>query len=342
MGSQHLRVGLLVLTALVVFMATIFSLGQRDHVWERKTEYEIHFARAGGLIVGAGVSLTGVPVGSVTAMRFPTDPTVSYIEVRVKIAGDVASRVRENTVATIRTLGLLGDRYIELSAGSSDAPPLPAGGVINSIDPIDYEAVLGQSGDIVTNVVEVTASLKTVLGAIERGEGLLGAMLRNRDLGEATLRDFQATMSHVQETSNALEEILQRVRRGEGLLGRLTQNTKESEALVRGLTRTAQSLDDFTARLTQRRGIAARLVDDEAYARRVLENLDRTLAELAQVMEKLNKGEGTLGRLVNDPALYEDTQGLVGQARRSWLLRLFGGGDGETPPPPSPTPGPAP
>ncbi len=337
MGSQHLRVGLLVLAALVVFMATIFSLGQRDHVWERKNEYEIHFARAGGLIVGAGVSLTGVPVGSVTEMRFPADPAVSYIEVRIKVAGDVATRVRENTVATIRTLGLLGDRYIELSAGSAEAPPLPLGGIINSIDPVDYEAVLGQSGDIVTNVVEVTASLKTVLQAIDHGEGLLGAMLRNRELGEATLRDFQATMAHVQETSNALDEVLQRVRRGEGLLGRLTQNTKESEALVGGLTRTAKSLDEFTARLNQRRGIANRLVDDEAYARRVLENLDRTLAELAQVMEKLNKGDGTLGKLVNDPALYEDAQGLVGQARRSWLLRLFGGGSGDAPAPPAPT-----
>src|SRR5881628_2761411 len=102
MGAQHLRVGLLVLAALVVFMATIFSLGQQEHLWERKVEYE---------------------------MRFPDDPGVSFILVRIKVGGDVAPRIRENTVATIRTLGLLGDRYIELSAGSADAHPLEAGGV---------------------------------------------------------------------------------------------------------------------------------------------------------------------------------------------------------------------
>src|SRR5262249_33548848 len=159
-------------------------------------DYEIHFARAGGLMVGAGVSLTGVPVGSVSEMRFPDDPARSYIQVRIKVAGDVAPRIRENSVASIRTLGLLGDRYIEISAGSADSNPVAAGGIINAIDPIDYEAVLGQSGDIVTNIVEVTASLKTVLQSIEHGEGLLGAMVRNRELGEATLRDFQATMAH--------------------------------------------------------------------------------------------------------------------------------------------------
>src|SRR5262245_1698498 len=169
MGTTQLKVGLLVLAALVVFMATIFSLGQQEHLWERKVEYEIHFARAGGLLVGAGVSLAGVPVGSVASMRFPEDPSVSYIQVGIKVGGDVAVRVRENSVASIRTLGLLGDRYIELTAGTPDAPTLAPGSVINAIDPVDYEAVLGQSGDIVTNVVEVTASLKTVLSPSSTG-----------------------------------------------------------------------------------------------------------------------------------------------------------------------------
>jgi phospholipid/cholesterol/gamma-HCH transport system substrate-binding protein len=250
----------------------------------------------------------------------------------------VAPRIRENTVATIRTLGLLGDRYIELSAGTTDAPPLPANGVINSIDAVDYEAVLGQSGDIVTNIVEVTASLKTVLQSIEHGEGLLGAMVRNRELGESTLRDFQATMAHVQETSNALDEILQGVRRGEGLLGRLTRNTKESDALVRDLTHSARAFDEFTTRLNRSKGLVGRMVDDEAYARRVLGNLDHTLAHLAEVMNKIDRGDGTLGRLVNDPSLYHDARSLVGGARKSWLLRMLGasGGGGDTAAPPSP------
>jgi len=338
MGGQHLKVGLLVLAALVAFMATIFSLGQREHLWERKVEYEIRLARAGGLLVGAGVSLTGVPVGSLAEMHFPHDPGVSYIQLRIKVAGDVAARIRENTVATIRTLGLLGDRYIELSAGTADVAALPPGGIINSIDPIDYEAVLGQSGDIVTNIVEVTASLKTVLQSIEHGEGLLGAMVRNRELGEATLRDFQATMAHVQETSHALDDILQRVRRGEGLLGRLTHDTREGEALLTSLGRSAKALDDFTTRLSRGRGMVSHLVDDEAYARRVLDNLDQTLADLARVMAKLDRGEGTLGRLVNDPSLYHDAQGLVGRARRSWLLRLLGADDAPAPGPDAPAP----
>src|SRR5438094_937337 len=181
-GAQTARVGFLVFVALAILVATIMSLGGEQKFWERKVQYEVHFARTNGLQVGAPVSLTGVTIGSVAEMRFPPDPTASYIQVLVNVLGDATPRIHENSVATIRTFGLLGDRYVELSAGSPDSPPLPAGGLISSIDPVDYEAVLGQSGDIVTNVVEVTASLKVVLQAIERGEGLLGTLVNDPSL----------------------------------------------------------------------------------------------------------------------------------------------------------------
>src|SRR6266571_7804496 len=323
--AQTARVGFLVFVALAILIATIMSLGGEQKFWERKVQYEVHFARTNGLQVGAPVSLTGVTIGSVAEMRFPPDPTASYIQVLVNVLGDATPRIHENSVATIRTFGLLGDRYIELSAGSPDASPLPPGGLISSIDPIDYEAVLGQSGDIVTNIVEVTASLKDVLGAIQRGEGLLGAMVRNRELGESTLVDLQRTMTNVQATTASLEKILQRIDRGEGLLGQLTSDTKEARELLTHVRRSARSLDALTTRLNRGNGALARLMEDEAYAHRVLGNLDRAISDLADVAAKLDHGQGTLGKLVNDPSLYHDTKALVGGARKSWFLRFFGG-----------------
>jgi phospholipid/cholesterol/gamma-HCH transport system substrate-binding protein len=279
-----------------------------------------------------------VPIGTVAELRFPPDPTVSYIQVLINVKGDLAARVRENTVASIRTIGLLGDRYIELSAGTPESPPVAPGGLIASIDPTDIEAMLGQGGDIVTNIVEVTASLKDVLGSIQRGEGLFGAMLRNRELGDKTLVDLQHTMANVQGTTASLENILQRVNQGEGLLGQLTSNTREAQELLTHVRRSAKSLDELTGRLNRSNGALARLMDDEAYARRVLGNLDRALSDLADVAAKLDHGQGTLGKLVNDPSLYHDAKDLVGGARKSWLLRMLGGGGSapatpETPPP---------
>ena len=75
------------------------------------------------------------------------------------------------------------------------------------------------------------------------------------------------------------------------------------------------------------------MVEDEAYSRRLLGNLDRAIADLAEVAAKLDRGQGTLGKLVNDPTLYQETRSLVGGARRSWLLRFFGGRSSSATPP---------
>src|SRR2546428_2957535 len=192
------KIGLLVAIALAILMVTVFSLNQEQPFWERKVQYEVRFTRTGGLQTGAPVSLSGVSIGTVAEMRFPPDPAVNYIQVLINVKGDLATRIRENTVASIRTLGLLGDRYIELSAGMPESPPVPPGGLIASIDPTDIEALLGQGGDIVTNIVEGTASLKDRPGPVPRGAGLLRAMLRNPELAETTLVDLQRTMANVQ------------------------------------------------------------------------------------------------------------------------------------------------
>jgi phospholipid/cholesterol/gamma-HCH transport system substrate-binding protein len=334
---RNLRIGLLVAIALGIFMLTILSLGQEQRFWQRKAQYEIHFARTNGLQKGALVSLNGVTIGSVEELRFPPDPTDTHIQVLINIASNVAERIREDTTAAIRTYGLLGDRYIELSAGSTTAGPLPPGALIRAVDPIDYEQVLGQSGgDIVSNVVEVTASLRDVLQSIQRGEGLLGAMLRNRELGEATITDLRQTMANLQETTHSLDRILVRVERGEGLLGQMTMRTKENAKLLTRIDRSVANVEDVTRRLSEGKGALPRLFEDKAYADRVLANLDRAVADLAEITAKMKSNQGTLGKLINDPGLYHEAEALVGRARRSWAvraLRLLGGNESSEAPP---------
>ena len=241
-----------------------------------------------------------------------------------------------------RTLGLLGDRYIELTPGSPDKPPVEPGGLIAAIDPVDYEQVLGRSGDIVTNVVEVTTSLKDVLQTIQRGEGLLGAMVRNTEFGDATLQNLESSLQNVRATSQRLDGILARVERGEGVAGRLLRDTPDSRKLWARLDHSVAEIDELSTRLANGNGALVRLIEDEAYGRRVLENLDVTLRELRDVMDKVNAGQGTLGKLVNDASLYDDARGLVSDVRSSWLVAFYRGVSGLWPfgrsaPPEAPT-----
>jgi len=335
MGKET-RVGVLVLAGLVIAAVAIFVLGRQEHFWERKVEYEMRFARTNGLQTGAPVSLSGVPIGSVDSVRFASDPTTNDIVVHVQVDADVATRIRTDTKATIRTLGLLGDKYIELVPGRDpNADAIPAGGRIPTADPMDYEALVGQSGgDIVSNVVEVTNSLKDVLGSIQRGEGLLGAMVRNREFGDRTLESLQSTLSNLNKTTESLDGIVQRVDRGEGVLGKLTKDQK----LATSLEKSVNSLERVARRIETGRGAAMRLIDDQAYGDRLLAKLDRAVDDLAQVAAKLNHGDGTMGKLINESALYDESRSLVREVRSSWLVSFYRGvrgfwpSSGDTPP----------
>jgi len=323
--GQLVRVGILMSVALGTLMLGLMLIGEGQGFLRRKVHFHIHFSRTNGLLVGAPVALTGVNVGSVADITFPEDATARYIDVTIEVSRHVAPRVREDSIATVRTQGVLGDKYIELSAGTPTEPSREPGTVIPDVDPIDYEAVLGQSGDIVTNIVELTASLRNVLQGIDRGEGLLGAMVRNREQGELTFADIQQAVSNVAEITAYMESILASVERGEGLIGALVRDTDTAQGVLESLTRSTENLDRFTARLNSGTGLLPRLIEDEAYAERVLADLETTTHALADLTGKLDRGEGTLGALIQDRTLYDETTAFVRTTRTSWTFQLYRG-----------------
>ena len=330
--DRTVRVGITVVIALAVIAIGTFLIGREQRFWERKQGYEIRFTRINGLRVGSPVSLTGVDIGSVQEVAFPNDPNASYISVAVRISGRAAARIREDSLARIRTIGLLGDKYVEISGGSPQSPLLPPGSIIPSVDPIDYEGLLGESGDIVTNIVETTNSLRNVLAAIENGDGLLGQMVKNRDQGSTTLADLQKTVAHVESTAAALERMAREVEAGKGAFGVLLKRGDEARRLLANLDRAAAELARMTARLESAQGALPQLIQDKAYGEALLRDLRTAAANLAEVSEKINRGKGTVGELVNDPSLYRDAKGLVSSTRSSWMFSVYQGIRGIFPP----------
>src|SRR5258706_10518863 len=145
--AKQTKVGVLVLAALVIAGVAILLLGRQQPLFERKVEFVLHFARTNGLQTGAPVSLSGLPIGSVDWLHFASEPGTNEIVVGIQVDADTASRIRTDTKATIRTLGLLGDKYIELVPGKDpNADAIPAGGRITAADPTAYQAPAGATG----------------------------------------------------------------------------------------------------------------------------------------------------------------------------------------------------
>jgi phospholipid/cholesterol/gamma-HCH transport system substrate-binding protein len=311
-GSKAFSVGLVTFVALLAIGVGVFLVGSEQRFWEGRAEYRLHFTRTNGLQEGAPVALDGVNIGRVSRMRFPVDPRAQYVEVEISVSNEVISRVRRDTTAKIGTLGMLGDKYIELTSGTLDSEPIEGGGLIRSIDPIDYEEIFGQSGDIVTNAIEVTALLKQTLTDINSGEGLVGRLISDRDFGRQFADDLSLTIANIESATKQLDETFARIERGEGSLGAFMNKENEIDEIVTNLQVASRGMAELTTKVNEGQGTIARLVNDEKFAEDTLGGLSEATTSINEIAGQIRSGRGTVGKLVYDDQLYDDASALVG------------------------------
>ncbi len=173
-SSQRIRVGALLLIALAVLAAGIVMIGDQNHMFTRKNTYFASFTSVSGLNPGNPVQLNGVAVGNVKEIVLPEDPTRSQIRIEITVERRFAERVRGDSEARIKTLGLLGDKYVQLTSGSPAFPIIPDGAEIPTAAPTSVDALMATGEDVMANVTEISSSLRTILKRMEEGEGLLG------------------------------------------------------------------------------------------------------------------------------------------------------------------------
>jgi phospholipid/cholesterol/gamma-HCH transport system substrate-binding protein len=344
------KVGLLVLAGLVVLAVTIFLVGERQFLFARKNRYFVELENVSNLTVGNPVQLNGVAVGKVEQIVLPEDlgPTV---RVWITIDRQYQQRLRKDSLARIQTLGLLGDKYIAINSGDPEQPMVEPGGEIAAAPATEIDQLLASGGDVVDNLVVAASSLSNILGRMERGEGLLGALVAERGDGQnlnqtvtAILTDLRDVLHDVKSGEGSLGRLLyddalavelegaiaelQRLttamNEGDGLLPALLADTELRDhftSSLENLDTTSAELEKLVADLGSGEGLLPRLMKDEALADELTTDLRGLLDQLHQVGAKLNQGEGTASQLINDPSVYEAISDILVGVNESRMLR---------------------
>ena len=356
---RRFRVGLVVLIALFATMVGIFMIGQRANLFRSKFPYETHFESASGLISGNNVSLNGVVVGNVIEVKLSGDPADRTVRVVYDVVRRWAPMIRKGTRASIKTRGLLGDKYIELEGGKPDEPEVPIGSEIPPAAGAGLEKFLEGSGDLMADLSGIAKSLKNILGRTEKGEGFLGAITSNSEESERLGNNFNATL-------HSLNSILGKVDHGQGLVGRLLidekygretsdslagaihsvqsllakidegvrtgngaipallsdpEGKKKIYALVDSLSLAAAGLVRITENLEKGSGAIPILLHDPQFGKAFTGNLKSLSEHLDSISRKLDDGQGTAGKLINDPSLFDSANRLAVGVNESAILR---------------------
>ena len=309
--ALQLRVGVFVLAGLLVFAGLVYMLGRSAGLFERQYRLVASFGQIGGLIQGATVRLAGVPVGHVGTIRLP-EAGSTKVRVELLIARRVQDRIRADSLARIETLGLLGDKIIDVSLGSPTAAVLQDGSELRTEEPFDTARLTQQGAELLRNLVELSTELRTTLsrvvaspaGAdvaetiralrslateIERGQGALHRLVYDRKLGTA-LSDAGETLRQLGETVRRVDRVLADPR-ASGLAGQAEQTLAEARTAAERVNRILRAVEEG-------RGILHALVYDEG---RVLKDLEGVLARAGTLLAGVERGEGALGVLLRDP-----------------------------------------
>jgi phospholipid/cholesterol/gamma-HCH transport system substrate-binding protein len=329
------RVGVLMAAAIALLCFAIFSIGHGSRLFKHTDLIQAHFQRINGLQTGAPVTFAGVNIGAVYSIEFPRDKHADYVIVRMWIESRALERIRVDSVARIATMGLLGDKYVEISTGSSGAPVLTPGAVIPSQNPIDYEAVLQKTGtgDLIANTIAISQSLRALLETIQKGHGVLSQLIKGES-GVAPEQQFslvtmEKTMQSMNVLSLELNKTLRRINRGQGLAGAMFSSRTHGRRLLANINHaaeamrsTAHKMDHLVDRFSKAQGTVPRLFADKRYGDRILANMLESSEDLKDILHKINTGQGSIGLAVNDPTLYRNATGLM-SGSAGWGLGLM-------------------
>ena len=166
--ALQIRIGSFILVGLLAFLAIIYLLGAEARYFERKYRLIADFDEVGGLIEGATVRLAGVQIGRVTSVSLPPQPG-GKVRVTLTIARRFSDRIRRNSEAKIVTQGLLGDKLVEITLGTADAPPLAPGDRLTAREPFEMGRVMAEAGDALTEFKRLATRLNMVVERFDQG-----------------------------------------------------------------------------------------------------------------------------------------------------------------------------
>ncbi len=284
--KREFKVGLFLAIALFLMATIIFLVGDLSVLF-RKAGYVLYadFETAAGLEKRTVVKMAGVSVGYVKEINLKG--------IRAELAFDIDSDVEiyKDSQAAMASLGLLGEKYIEIIPGKGPDICQP-GDTIGSIAPIGFDQLGSLMMSIGNEIKEVSVSLRELIG------------------GEEPRSNFHATLRNLSDLTRDLKEFT------EANKSTLTQSIKASSQTVQKLD---QRVDEITRNMDELILSVKDMIDDSRgplndnleKISELIEQTQKAVRLLTEAVEKISRGEGTVGKLIHDPELYDRAEGVL-------------------------------
>jgi phospholipid/cholesterol/gamma-HCH transport system substrate-binding protein len=337
-----LRVGLLVVASIAVLILLILAVSGDISFFKSRMTLYTDLVGAEGLKVGDEVRLAGVRVGSVKAVEFtevPSDQSAtSAVRVKMVIEGrDAQERIRPDSRAILRQLGLLGGQYVNITPGTkAGGPPVQNGDTIPGAQETTIGQVVEASDDLLSGFQQLSNRLNQITDTINSGKGTIGRFINDEsfylNLNKVTL-EAQELVRRIREgdgtagrlindpklyedlraSVNELQAVANKVSSGNGTIGKLVNDQAVYDRINSAATRldaASERIEKITAQVESGNGTVGKLIYDE----KLHQDASAAIASLKNITDRIDRGEGTLGKLAKDEQLYNNLNALSSES----------------------------
>ena len=267
---SEIKVGLLVVISFILFVIGIFVVSDVRSLWNKKKTLVILFPYADGITAGSPVWYAGFEVGGVKNIRLASG-VADRIAITVRISPD--AKVKKDSRAEIRSLGMMGAKYVEISPGSPGSPELASGDVLEGTSPASLSEIIETGGKVASGLVDLVQEAKEFVYEV-----------RNEYKVKETIQNANALLVQVKEHTVDLGPIMKDIRQVSG------QGGKELVALIREVRDT-------------NRDVQKRLATIETELTRTLEQAGRGFSEAEQAVKGfhsiLDSNEDNIASLIS-------------------------------------------
>ena len=193
------RLGLFIAGGLIIFIVTVFIIGRQKNLFVPVYKLTTTFYNVSGLQVGNNIRFSGINVGTVDNIKIINDSTV---QVDMLIQKYVQKFIKTDCEAAIGSAGLIGDRILIITQGSSNASLAKDGQQIESKEPVEPDAIMSSLQVTADNAAIVSLQLAEIMTKVNSGSGTLGRFIQDSTIAE----NINQTIMNLRKSSKGLDE----------------------------------------------------------------------------------------------------------------------------------------
>jgi len=216
------RLGLFVVGGLALFVLAIFIIGKQKNLFNPVFKLTTTFYNVSGLQVGNNIRFSGITVGTVDNIIIINDSTV---KVDMMIRKEVHQFVKSDSQVAIGSEGLIGDRLLIISQGSFDAPLAREGEQLESVEPVETDAIMSSLKVTAENAEVITQELAEIMMKINSGDGTLGRLIQDTTIA----RNIDQTIINLKKSSKGLDENMEAAKHNFLLKGFFNKKARAAE-----------------------------------------------------------------------------------------------------------------